>query len=136
MPETPFKVQSAADALDQIRVGGGHLLLTAHQRINEVRDALDAGQFTKAVEACNGLMAKVGQLAQAQAAMGLLADNTLVRVGDLQDGMMIPGVGPITDIGPCPNCGSESCEHVSFTVAGQSMSMDRNVEMVVELPSE
>lgn len=134
MPEPPFKVETAADALDQIRVGGGHLLLTAHQRINEVRDALNAGHFTKAVEACNGLMQKVAQLAQAQAAMGLLADNTLVRVGELREGMIVPGVGPITDIGPCPNCGSESCDHVSFTVAGQVMAMDRNIEMVVELP--
>lgn len=136
MDRTPFKVDTAAEALDQIRVGGGHLLLTAHRHLNETRDALNSGQFTKAVEACNGLMQKVGQLAQAQAAMGLLADNSLVRVGDLEEGMIVPGVGPITDVGPCPNCGKDSCHMVSFTVAGQAMALDRDIEMVVEQPGE
>jgi hypothetical protein len=128
----PFKVKSASDALDAIRVGGGHVLLLAHQSLNDVRMALEKGHFTEALEATQQLQAKVHQLAGAQAGLGLLADNVLVKAGELKDGMMVPGVGPITDVGPCPGCGNDKCNNVSFTVAGQPMILDADVEMVIE----
>lgn len=128
-----FKVDTAADALDQIRTGGSHLLLIANQRVNEVRTALEKGQFGEAMEACNALLQKLAQLSQAQTAMGLLAQNTLMRVGELRNGMVLPGIGPISDVGGCPNCGRDTCPHTSFTVEGQTMVLDRDLEVVVEL---
>lgn len=126
------KVDSATMALDGIRIGGGHVLLLAHQRLNEIRDALTQGRFDQAAEAATVLVGKIGQLAQAQVTLGLLADNNLVRVGDLRVGMVVPGVGPITEVGPCPGCGRENCGQVAFTVGGTEMVMEAHIEMIVE----
>lgn len=129
----PFaKVKSAATALDGIRSGGGHVLILAHQRLNEVRDHLTAGRFDRAMESANALREKVGQLAQAQVSMGLLADNALIKVSELKEGMIVPGAGPVTEIGPCPGCGQEGCGKVSFTVAEQVLVLDGELEIVVE----
>lgn len=127
-----IKVESAADALDQIRSGSNHVLLVANQRLAEVRDALDKGHFIDALEAMQHLMGKIGQLANAQQAMGLFAQNAMVRVADLEEGMVIPGVGEIKDVGPCPGCGHENCNNMAFTVGEQVITLDRDVEIVVE----
>lgn len=125
--------QNAADTLDRIRVGAGNLLLTAQHRIVEVKQALDEGRFTDAMQAAHSLNEKLSHLAYAQEKMGLLGDNNrIVRVGELENGMVVPGVGEISEVGPCPGCGDD--HNVSFTVAGSKMVLDRDLEMVVELP--
>lgn len=132
MENPAIKVESAADALDQIRLGGNHVLLVANQRLGEAREALDKGQFIEALEAAQHLCQKLGQLANAQQAMGLFAQNAMVRVADLEEGMVIPGVGEVKDIGPCPGCGQPNCTNMVFTVGEQSIMLDRDVEIVVE----
>lgn len=131
----PFKATSAAEALDEIRTGSGHLLLAVHKRLNDTRDKLSEGDFIGAVESVAEAHAKLAQLAQAQTGMGLLAENSLVKVGDIEEGMIVPGVGPITNIGPCPGCGDEDCNNVTVTVAGTDVVLNREVEMVVEVPA-
>lgn len=134
MSETrpPFTATSAAEALDQIRAGGGHLLLVVNRLLSDVQARLNEGKFTDAHEAGQLLTGKLHQLAQAQNGLGLLAENRLVRVGELEVGMVMPGIGPITDVGPCKGCGGVRCTHVWFVIGDDQMVMDREVEVIVQ----
>lgn len=126
--------EDAAATLDQIRAGGGHLVLVAQRRALEIKTALDKGDFSGALALTQQLAEKLSHLARAQDNMGILDGNRIIRVRDVQVGMVVPGVGEVSEVGPCPGCGDDSCESVVFTIDGTPVVFDGDMEMVVKAP--
>lgn len=128
----PIHQENAAYALDRMRLGGANLVLTAHQRLGEIRRSLDHGHFTEAYTAAAALQEKLGHLAGATQTLGRLADAYITTVGQLEPGMKIVDAGRLVEVGPCPGCGQEHCENVTLTMeSGASVVLDRGDEIVV-----
>ena len=123
---------SASGTLDRIREGGTNLVLTARQRIGELNRALDNGRFNEAFTVGQSLIEKLGHLAAAQAALGRLADASIVRAGDLEPGMWIPDAGQVSEVGPCSNCERQECDNITITFeSGHRVTMDCDDEVAV-----
>lgn len=123
---------TATATLDQIGLGGSQLILITNQRLADVRSAIECGNFIEALEAAQAACAHLGPLASAQATIGVLAQNAVVRVADLEEGTVVPGLGEVKDIGPCIDCGKPGCHKVGLTIGDHSFSLDRDVEIIVE----
>lgn len=127
---------NAASALDGIRAGGANLVATAHQRLAEVRRALDLGEFVSAHQAAGSLLEKLSHLSNAQGMMGRLSTANIVRVGELEPGMTIADGGTIASVGPCPGCGRDECTNVMLTLSnGVDIVLDRTDEIVIAAPN-
>lgn len=123
---------NATDTLDRIRDGGGNLVLLAHQRVTEIKKALDAGRFEEAYACTSSLQEKLSHLAGAEARLALLAEASIVRAGEMSLGMIVPEAGQLTAIEPCSNCGHDDCENVTLSFEnGQSITVERDEEMLV-----
>lgn len=132
-----FHQDNATQALDRIRTGGSKLVLTAHQRLAEIKRALDHGHFTEAFSVCHSLQEKLGHLAGAQGGLGRLADATIVKVDDLEPGMMLLDVGVVATISGCPHCGNEQCDNRGITFeGGAAVVLDCDDEVAVAHPEE
>lgn len=124
---------NAAETLDNIRVGGGQLLLTAQQRLAETKTLLDEGKFAEAASCATQLQEKTMHLAAAETMLGRLAEGTTIRCGELECGMVLADLGTITAIDPCENCGGDLCESIMVTVDGdKQVVLPRDAEIVVQ----
>lgn len=124
--------QNAANSLDEIRTGAANLLLTAHQRLTEVKRALEMGQFGSAHSAASSLQEKLSHLAEAQQTMGKLTSARIMRVGELEPGMRIAEGGEVASVGPCPGCGREECNNMALTLGnGAMLLLDKTDEIVI-----
>lgn len=122
----------AASTLDRIRVGSGNLVLVANQRVGEIKKALDHGRFEEAYACCASLHDKLGHLAGAESRLARLADASIVRVADMEVGMVMPDAGVVSSVEACSHCGRDNCENVTITFEnGSAVTVDRDEEMVV-----
>lgn len=110
--------RSAAQTLDRIREGTGVLLRTATQRHSELKQAMDRGEFNAALGACASLQEKLTHLAEAQSALGRLADTNIIKVSDLEPGMKLTDIGVIERLDPCPFCEDEDCSNLTIHLEG------------------
>lgn len=132
MENPAIKVESAADALDQIRLGGD-----AHHRVlrEQAHRLLRVGELAELLAEVLRRFEGLDELALVERFAHLtepLVGDEQDMVADLEEGMVIPGVGEVKDIGPCPGCGQPNCTNMVFTVGEQSIMLDRDVEIVVE----
>lgn len=124
--------KDAAAALDAIRQGGSQLVLNAHQRLNEVRERLDRGEFGSAHDAILQLEDRLSHLAQAETSLGVLANATLIRLSELEVGMKTNKGILVTNIEPCP-CPVPDCDKRIVTFQdGHQMHVQGGWEVVIE----
>lgn len=109
----------AVATLDQIAQGGQVLVALAQGRLAEAKDALDHGDFDRALDRLNEAAAKIQPLAFAQNNIGRFNGSMVVRARDLQEGMVLMGMGEVKRVDfEVPDCGSP--EHVAVAVDFES----------------
>jgi hypothetical protein len=99
---------SAAKTLDSIRTGGGNSLITVRQRLAEALHALDCGEFQLAHGRISEAVAFLGPLASAERAFCVAASSFVIRAAEIEPGMVMAQVGPVTSVERSP-CGHEEC---------------------------
>lgn len=86
---------SPAATLDLIREGGTTLVNVCYSRLNEVKRALEDGNFNDAHNRTNELAEKLRLLAFSQANLGAFAGTFLTRADDVEEGMKLSGWGMV-----------------------------------------
>ena len=90
--------KSTAGTLDKIREGAQNLSLMVRRRVPEAMEALDRGEFGKALEHLDEARSALLPLVHAQQQLGFAAGSYVARACDLEVGMKITGAGPIDAI--------------------------------------
>lgn len=128
------EARTATDTFEEIRQGGRNLLVAAQGRLIEAKQALEEGRFVAAASATASAFTKIDALADAQKALGEMSSRVIVKVKDVTEGMVIPEVGPIENVGPCA-CGADGCQKVELTIHGETQRFLGDQEMLIQLPS-
>lgn len=89
---------SAAVTFDRVRDGMQSVMVVAHDRLRETREALEEGNFQKALNRLNEAQVKITALYRAEAELGAFAGTTAVRGRDLVKGMELVGEGVVSEI--------------------------------------
>lgn len=121
---------TAAQTLDRIRRGGTHLILAAQHRLAEAKVLIDKGEFKEALVTVAQLHEKLAALAEAEGALGTVADAQILRCSEVESGMRLVDVGVVTAITPCP-CEQEFCDRIVLTIDGQPVNFAADAELVV-----
>jgi cellobiose-specific phosphotransferase system component IIA len=128
---------SAARTLDAIRNGGGTLVLSTRQRINEAVKALDDGDFAEALRRLHEAQQTISPLANAQAYIAIADSGRMVRASDLEVGMVMSQLGEITEIAQA-TCEHSDCPgHFVVTVGDNSpVVLDGDTTIYVEVAAD
>lgn len=114
-----LSAKSPATTLDQIREGGVALVALTRSRLAECERAVFEGRFFDAFNLCQEVIQKLGPLASAESALGALAESEIVRAEQVSEGMILRGMGTVSDVRreakPIP--GGEPCVHIHLTFA-------------------
>lgn len=121
---------TASDTLDRIRAGGAQLIVAAHRRLGDVKTQLDEGNFKGAMGAAAQLHEKISALAEAESAMGAVAEACILKCREITVGMALVELGEVTAIEPCP-CGQAQCDRIVLTVGDQPVNLVANAELIV-----
>lgn len=89
---------SAAVTFDKVRDGMQSVMVVAHDRLRETREALEEGDFSKALNRLNEAQIKITALYRAETELGAFAGTTAIRGRDLTKGMEIIGEGVVTEV--------------------------------------
>lgn len=117
--------------LEAIKAGGRQLVTLARQRVSEVLDALDDGDFRLTLEGLHAAEAAIAPLANAQAYLAIASDAVLVAARDLRDGMVLVDVGEIADVS-VHDCTAERCTgHVKFKIGNHDAEYGGDAELYV-----
>lgn len=128
--------KSAAQTLDRVRQGGNLLIVTAHQRLGEVKVALEHGDFRLAMNLIASLQEKCAMLAQAEVALGQFSKAHIVKCVDIEAGMVLPEIGEVQEVDVCGACGDENCDTIMLHIKeGGIAIVQRSGEVVVEQAS-
>lgn len=114
---------SAARTLDAIRDGGNNLQMAVRQRIIEAVAALDEGDFQLAHTRISEARQTVGMLAQAQQQLGIAANGRVVRVRDLEAGMVMTSVGVVAEVMQQGDCDTDACPGHFLVTVGDNAPM-------------
>ena len=128
-----------AETLERIQAGSVQMIALVKRRVTELENRLAEGDFNGAFLESQQLCEKLHHLAHAQNTLGILANSYVVKVRDLEEGMVLaegPAEGNvITKVEPCP-CPKEGCEQLIITVGNDDeqaqVLLGPDVEMVVQ----
>jgi hypothetical protein len=121
----------ASRALDAIRSGGEHLLVTIRQRMVLIYDCIDEGDFHTALSYAGDIQSSLASLASAQTYIAIADGSRLIKAADVEVGMTVVNVGEVTDVSveDCPN---ERCKrHVTLKVGEHEMAFRGEQEVYV-----
>lgn len=121
MPE-----RSASLTLDQIREGGQALVTLTQARLADCATAIGEGRFYDALGHINQAAAKLNALAQAESALGGLAEAFIVCAENVEAGMVIRGHGRVTEArrDDVEVAGSDPCVHMYFSIEGEEAELE------------
>lgn len=123
-------------SLRAIEAGGRTLIMTTRQRIATLLDELDAGNFRKAHDTAGLIITGLQPLANAEAYMAIAGNTRLLKARELQVGLVLAGVGEITEC-EVTDCPAENCPgHVKFKVGTHEGSSDGDAEFYVRVDDE
>lgn len=124
--------QGAYETLDRIARGGRHTLTLVRRRLAETMDALDAGDFRRALNVCAEAQQAIGPLATAQTYIAIADDAELVKAADLKPGMVIVDLGSVGEV-DVRDCGAARCSgHVDIKIGEHEMSFGAEQELYVQ----
>jgi hypothetical protein len=122
--------RSASLTLDQIREGGQSLVLLCQTRMADLSEAIREGRFHDAMGHLQEIGAKLTALAQAENALGSLAESFIIRAEQIEEGMILRGMGTVATVRreekPVP--GDEPCIHLHFTFEGEMPDLEIHAE--------
>jgi hypothetical protein len=126
-------VDGITERLVAITQGAQHLVVIARQRVAQMLDALDAGDFRRAIQHLNEAESLLTPLATAQQYIAIADGNRLVRASELEVGMVLTQVGQIESVdkdAQCTGCGNH---HILVKVGGidNELSFHRDQELYV-----
>jgi hypothetical protein len=125
---------SAARTLDIIRQGGSMSLLTVRQRLNEGLTMLDGGEFGEAYGRISEAQQYLAPLANAERAFCVAAGSYVIRAAELETGMVMSQVGPITSVERA-DCNHDACPgHFMVKIEGmdQAIMMEGDSNIYIE----
>lgn len=126
---------SAAKTLDAIRSGGGNLLLSIRARVNEASRALDDGDFVRAQAILAEASQHIVPLAQAQQYLAIADTARLMRVRDLEVGMIVTNLGEVRHVHFEEH--GDSCGHYLIRVGddedAQPLVLDGDQSVYIEV---
>lgn len=132
--------KSAAGTLDAVREGGQALLMLVNQRVSELQGLLAGGDFMGAADCAQQVASKTSVLAFAQANLGGLGKTYVVRVTEIQVGMVCQGWGEVVEVEVMrEECVGGDHEHVHVKVkfeGGQEEDFGDGQEFLVQRSPE
>lgn len=113
---TDLHDDGATKRLRSFETGGHHLLAITRRRIGEVLDDLDKGEFRDASSHLQEALGAIGPLAHAEAYIAIADGAKLLPARELEAGMVLQGVGEITNV-EAHECGAARCGgHVKIQI--------------------
>lgn len=125
---------SASRTLDIIRQGGSMSLLTVRQRLNETLTAIEGGEFGEAYGRLSEAQQYLAPLATAERAFCVAAGSYVIRAAELETGMVMSQVGPVTSVERA-DCNHDACPgHFMVKIEGmdQPVLMEGDSNIYIE----
>lgn len=98
MTDEHTEEKTAAHTLDQIREGGSALLALLTRRTGELETKISEGDFEGAETVAAEIHMKLKVLGYCQNQLGSLGRVAVMRAAELQEGMVLRGLGTITSL--------------------------------------
>jgi hypothetical protein len=123
-----------ASTLHSIQAGGQHLVMIARQRIAELMDELDKGDFTQACIVTQKIESALAPLSHAQGYIAIADDAQLIKARELRKGMEIVNVGEVIEV-EVRECGAARCDgHVKLKIGEHENEYAGYLELYVKKP--
>lgn len=129
---------SANRTLDQIRDGGQALVIICQARLNDCNQAITEGRFYQALGHTQEIAQKLQVLAQAENALGALAESFIIRAEQIEEGMVLRGMGTVATVRreEVPVPGDDPCVHIHITFDGEHDDAEVNAATEVVVARE
>jgi hypothetical protein len=92
---------NAAKTLDNIREGANKMVLAVLCDIESVKREIQAGRFVAAGRLLANAHVTCDALARAEQVLGTMASSRMIEAGELEEGMVITGVGTVREVEEC-----------------------------------
>lgn len=124
--------QSAFLTMEKAKDANRVVLNLAYQRLGDVREHLENGDFIRAESVMGALQQKISILSSLHSIADAFADVQVVQVQDVRAGFVVADLGTVESVEVVPDHGGRSTPHYHVHIEGseQYLCLPRDAEIM------